>query len=99
MKLENPQAQNRARVNQCWPIRAAAQLCAWGCQYPLTFTHLVFPPPLLLADVRSLQMAAKKPAPSSGSAVDGLVGFDIETGGQFDPLGFGRNCPPEQMQW
>lgn len=52
-------------------------------------------------DVFSLQMAKKPAAPvaSSGSAVDGLVGFDIETGGQFDPLGFGRNCPPEQMQW
>lgn len=52
-------------------------------------------------------MAAKKKAPAkrgaapikSVSAVDGLVGFDIETGGQFDPLGFGRNCPPAQMQW
>lgn len=50
----------------------------------------------------SLQMAKKAPPPPpvvSRSAVDGLVGFDIETGGQFDPLGFGRNCPPEQMQW
>lgn len=35
----------------------------------------------------------------SANAVDGLVGFDIETGGVFDPLGFGKNCPPEQMQW
>lgn len=52
-------------------------------------------------------MAAKKgkgkAAPAaravSSNAVDGLVGFDIETGGVFDPLGFGKNCPPEQMQW
>lgn len=52
-------------------------------------------------------MAAKKggkgKAPAaravSTNAVDGLVGFDIETGGVFDPLGFGKNCPPEQMQW
>lgn len=42
---------------------------------------------------------SKKAAVSSGTAVDGLVGFDIETGGPFDPLGFGRNCPAEQMQW
>ena len=35
----------------------------------------------------------------SSNAVEGLVGFDIETGGPFDPLGFGKNCPPEQMQW
>lgn len=51
----------------------------------------------------SLQMAAKKGAPAartvSTNAVDGLVGYDIETGGPFDPLGFGKNCPPEQMQW
>lgn len=46
-------------------------------------------------------MAAKRqPQPvKSVSAVEGLVGADIETGGPFDPLGFGRNCPPEQMQW
>lgn len=50
-------------------------------------------------------MAAKKGAKApavravSTNAVDGLVGFDIETGGPFDPLGFGKNCPPEQMQW
>lgn len=35
----------------------------------------------------------------SSNAVEGLVGYDIETGGVFDPLGFGKNCPPEQMQW
>ena len=33
----------------------------------------------------------------SSNAVDGLVGFDIETGGPSDPLGFGKNCPPEQI--
>lgn len=48
-------------------------------------------------------MARKKaPAPAapvSTNALDGLVGYDIETGGLFDPLGFGKNCPPEQMQW
>ncbi|CAN0187254.1 unnamed protein product [Ectocarpus sp. 6 AP-2014] len=47
--------------------------------------------------------AAAAPAPParpvSTNAVDGLVGADIETGGPFDPLGFGKNCPPEQMQW
>lgn len=32
-------------------------------------------------------------------AWEDLVGADIETGGPFDPLGFGRNCPPEQMKW
>lgn len=45
---------------------------------------------------------AKKAAPAPASSsfnYDGLVGFDIETGGLFDPLGFGRNCPSEQMQW
>lgn len=52
----------------------------------------------------SLQMAKKgkaAPAPAAVAfnAVDGLVGFDIETGGVFDPLNFGKNCPPEQMQW
>ena len=50
----------------------------------------------------SLQMAAKKAgsAPAVAfNAVDGLVGYDIETGGVFDPLNFGKNCPPEQMQW
>lgn len=49
----------------------------------------------------SLQMAKKAaPAPAvSTNACEGLVGYDIETGGLFDPLGFGRNCPPEQMQW
>ena len=46
-------------------------------------------------------MAKGKPAPSAAdySALDGLVGYDIETGGLFDPLNFGKNCPPAQMQW
>ena len=45
-------------------------------------------------------MAKGKPAPSAAdySALDGLVGYDIETGGLFDPLNFGKNCPPAQMQ-
>lgn len=56
----------------------------------------------------SLQMAAKKggPKPPGGpsslpNAIEatGIVGFDIESGGVFDPLGFARNCPPEQMIW
>lgn len=63
------------------------------------------PPPPPPSNENSLQMAAKKGAKApparavSSNAVDGLVGYDIETGGPFDPLGFGKNCPPEQMQW
>lgn len=63
------------------------------------------PPPPPPPTPNSLEMAAKRgakkaaPAAASTNALEGLVGFDIETGGVFDPLGFGKNCPPEQMQW